>query len=222
MSVYSVPDRARLYRVPANVGLRNGRKTVLGYVGIIGQQDGVDHLMHATHHLVRNLGCDDLQTVIVGDGPAAGGLRELARELQIEDHVTFTGYLRDRALLEALSTFDVAVIPDPMNEYNDKISMNKVFEYTTLGIPTVAYRLTETMRLFGDAAAYADGDYPAALAIEIHKLVVNAELRADLGQRAQDRANALFDWDREAKVYVAALERAIVRGKNIAPLPATP
>ena len=49
-----------------------------------------------------------------------------------------------------MSTFDIGVMPDPVNEYNDKISMNKVFEYSALGIPCVAYNLTETRRLLGE------------------------------------------------------------------------
>ena len=207
VSVYSFPDRSRLHRVAPNSALKNGRSLALGYIGIIGQQDGVDHLLHATYHLVNVLGFTDVQTIVVGDGPAAAGLRQLADELQIADHITFTGYLRGQDLLAALSIFDVAVIPDPINEYNDKISMNKVFEYTTLGIPAVAYRLTETMRLFGDAATYAAGDRPTDLAAEIFKLLADPGLRADMARRSQERADQLFDWNREAAKYVAVFEQ---------------
>ena len=43
VAVYSVPERARLRRVEPNEALRQGARIVLGYVGIIGDQDGVDH-----------------------------------------------------------------------------------------------------------------------------------------------------------------------------------
>src|SRR3546814_7776542 len=55
-------------------------------------------------------------------------------------------------------SFDVGVIPDPMNSFNDKISMNKVFEYSALGVPSVSYPLTETKRLLGDVGTYAGED----------------------------------------------------------------
>jgi glycosyltransferase involved in cell wall biosynthesis len=203
-AVYSIPDRSRMHRVAPNPLLRKGRRLVLGYVGIIGQQDGVDHLMYATRHLVNRLPPNELHTVVVGDGPSASRVRDLAHQLGIENEVTFTGYLRGNALLEALSTFDIGVIPDPANEYNDKISMNKVFEYTTLGIPTVAYRLTETMRLFGDAALYSPSDRPDGLADQIQRLVVDTNLRVMMAKRAHDRANELFDWATEARKYVEA------------------
>lgn len=220
VSIYSYPDRSKLRRVEPNPALKNGRNLALGYIGIIGEQDGVDHLIRATRHLVHDMGRDDVQTIVVGDGPAAAALHKLAAKLNIADHVTFTGYLRGQALLEALSTFDIAVIPDPINEYNDKISMNKVFEYTTLGIPAVAYKLTETMRLFGDAAAYAESGTPEGLAAEILKLIRDPDLRAALAQRSLERARLAFDWDREAKKYVAVFEQLVARGGAVKAVPA--
>ena len=64
-----------------------------------------------------------------------------------QEHITFTGYLRGDDLLAALSTFDIGIIPDPVNEYNDKISMNKVFEYSAFG------SADGRLRSIGDPAA---------------------------------------------------------------------
>ena len=44
------------------------------------------------------------------------------------------------------------------------MSMNKVFEYCALGIPTACYPLKETKRLLGDAGSYAPTFDPAGLA----------------------------------------------------------
>jgi glycosyltransferase involved in cell wall biosynthesis len=80
-------------------------------------------------------------------------VRELARSLEVEDFILFTGYLKGETLLAYLSAFDIGVIPDPLNEANDLMSMNKVFEYCALGIPTACYPLKETKRLLGEAAS---------------------------------------------------------------------
>jgi hypothetical protein len=69
----------------------------------------------------------------------------------LSDFVMFTGYLNGEALLSHISAFDIGVIPDPYNEANDVMSMNKVFEYCALGIPTASYPLRETKRLLGGA-----------------------------------------------------------------------
>ena len=100
-------------------------------------------------------------------------------------------------------------MPDPVNAYNDKISMNKVFEYSALGIPSVAYPLTETRRLLGTAGVYAAGDTPAALADACMELVEDDELRDQCAREATRLAQRSFSWDREANKLVAAYERLV-------------
>lgn len=211
VTVYSIPDKSRIYRVPADEDARKGKKFVLGYVGVIGDQDGVDYLVLAIEHLVRQRGFSDFHAIIVGDGPALASARALATERGLDEFVTFTGYLNGPALLRQLSTFDIGIMPDPVNAYNDKISMNKVFEYSALGIPSVAYPLTETRRLLGDAGLYAEGETPGALADACMKLVHDDELRNRCANEASRLAQRSFSWDREADKLVAAYERLTPR-----------
>ena len=98
--------------------------------------------------LVFEHGRTDAQCVIVGDGPEFDNLVAMTRDLGLEDYVTFTGYLGGDELLAALSSFTIGVIPDPANEYNRKISMNKNFEYMALSIPIVQFELDEGRHLW--------------------------------------------------------------------------
>jgi glycosyltransferase involved in cell wall biosynthesis len=207
VTVYSVPDRTRLQRVEPDTAARGGKRIVLGYVGIIGDQDGVDHLIRAVKHLRSDFGQTDFRALIVGDGPALASVKALATELELDEFVMFTGYLSGKELLAHLSAFDIGIIPDPMNEYNDKISMNKVFEYSALGIPIVSYELTETKRLLGDAGTYAKTADAAGLARAIETLMADDPLRVRRGADAKRLADAKFNWDREAERYISGFER---------------
>ncbi len=209
VTVYSVPDVSRIRRVAPDPGLRAGKSLVLGYVGIINDQDGVDHIVRAVHHLTRDLHASNVHTVVVGDGPALPSAKALARELGVEDEITFTGYLSGEKLLAALSSFDIGIIPDPVNEYNDKISMNKVFEYSALGIPIVSYNLSETRRLLGDALTTADSDDPAGLARAVQPLLADEEKRLALGRASAALARRDFSWEREAETFVNAYARLL-------------
>jgi glycosyltransferase involved in cell wall biosynthesis len=206
VTVYSVPDKSRLRRVDADRTVRHGKRFVLGYVGIIGDQDGVDHMVLAVEHLLRRENFTDFHAVIVGDGTALGSARKLAEDHGLNDHITFTGYLSGDALLKHLSTFDIGIIPDPVNPFNDTISMNKVFEYSALGIPSVSYPLTETRRLLGDAAVYAEGNTPEHLAAACFKLMSDERLRMRCVDAGLALAKHSFSWEDEAKKYVAAYE----------------
>lgn len=207
VTVYSIPDKSRIYRLPPDPSLRRGRRFVLGYVGVIGDQDGVDHLVMVLDHLIRDYGLRDFHAVVVGDGPALASARELAASRGLSDYVTFTGYLNGKDLLRQINTFDIGIIPDPVNAYNDKISMNKVFEYSALGIPSVAYPLTETRRLLGRAGVYAQGETPADLARACATLMQDETLRTRCADEAARLAQHAFSWTREAGKYVAAYER---------------
>jgi glycosyltransferase involved in cell wall biosynthesis len=209
VAVYSIPDRKNIFRTTPNKALRRGRKFVLGYLGVISNQDGVDHMIRAAHHLVRDHGFSDFQAVIIGDGPALPQLRVLARELGVDEHITFTGYLSGEPLLQHLSAFDIGLIPDPVNECNDKLSMNKVFEYTALGIPVVAYRLAETQRLLREVAIYAETPDPQGLADACLQLMRDDALRAERAAKAAELSQESFNWPTEAEKYVAAYERLL-------------
>lgn len=208
VSVYSVPDHKNMHRVEPRTDLKQGKRLLVGYIGIIGNQDGVDHLVRAMAHLKNNMGVTDVRAVIIGDGPDLQAVKALAVDLKVTDDIEFAGYLSGETLMSTLSAVDIGVIPDPYNEYNDKISMNKVFEYSKLGIPIVSYPLQETMRLLGDAVEVATTNDDAGLAEAINRLRDDTR-RTEMGQKALDRAAHSFSWDTEKEKYVAVFEKLI-------------
>jgi glycosyltransferase involved in cell wall biosynthesis len=216
VTVYSVPRSNFIRRVAPNEALRHGARLVLGYIGIIADQDGVDHLVRMMSHLINDHGRNDIHAVVVGDGPARHSVSELAISLGLADAMTFTGYLSGAELLAALSAFDIGIIPDPVNAYNDKISMNKVFEYSALGVPSIAYELYETRRLLGATARYAEDATPAGLAHACLSLIEDDAMRLACGRQAKALADERFQWSHESQKYVAAYER-LARAHSLVP-----
>jgi len=201
-AVYGICDRALVCSAEPDESLKHGRKLVLGYVGIIGAQDGLDQLVRAVAHVRHEENFGDFHTVVVGDGPALPQVRALAKELGVEENVSFVGYQVGDALKRHLSTFDIGIIPDPLNPTNDNMSMNKVYEYCQLGISIASYKLRETSRLLGDAAVYAETPDPEALGVACLKLMRDDRLRAECAEKARNLGKYAFVWDREAKKYV--------------------
>lgn len=207
--VYSIPESQRLRRVETKPQLTHDKELTIGYLGIINDQDGVDQLVRAAGFLAERFEEKKFQLVVVGDGPALDDVKALAGELGIAGRVTFTGYQTGDELLAHLSSFDIGVIPDPPNDCNDKCSMNKVFEYSGLGVPTVSFPLTETKRLLGGAGTYAAGAEPKDLADAIATLIEDEDLRRRKAEEAKALSDEAFVWDREAERYVGVFERLI-------------
>jgi glycosyltransferase involved in cell wall biosynthesis len=207
--VRSVPDTSRFRRVEADPALKKGRKHLVGFVGIMGAQDGVDLIVEAMNTIVREHGRTDVQALIVGTGTELPHLEKLTADRGLQDYITFPGFQSGNALLTAMSTFDIGIIPDPKNVYNDKISMNKVFEYMTLGIPFVGFDLIEGRKMAADAAIYAKDNCPRSLAAQMLHLLDDAALRERTAAEGVARAKSLLRWDEERSRLLAAYETAL-------------
>ena len=93
------PRAALMHRGEAVPELRNGRRYLCCYLGIMGPQDGVDVLLRAIEHYVRDLDRHDCQFGLLGFGDCLDELRELCTELGLDDYVTFTGRVDSTSVL---------------------------------------------------------------------------------------------------------------------------
>ena len=141
--VRSAPKIENFVPGPGDVSYRKGAGTVMGYVGVIGQQEGMDLLVEAADHLINTLGKQDVHFAIVGFGPHLEIVQEDVKSHGLEPYFTFTGPLYGDDMLAVLNCIDIGVSPDPKNAMNDISTMNKVMEYMTLEKPTVQFDLTE-------------------------------------------------------------------------------
>jgi glycosyltransferase involved in cell wall biosynthesis len=204
--VRSGPDLTRIRQVPANPALRKGRKYLVGYVGVMGKQEGIDLLLQAVQLIVKHLGRTDIQFGLVGGGTELAAMRELARTLDVADYVTFTGRAPDAELLEMLNTADVCVNPDRANDMNDRSTMNKVMEYMALGKPIVQFDLTEGRVSAGEASLYARPNDVADLAQKIISLLADEPRRIHMGAVGRERIERVLAWQHEAPRLIAAYE----------------
>lgn len=202
--VRNAPDQGRLRLVAPDADLRKRAGTIIGYAGRMGPQDGVDHLLRAMHHLVRDLDRRDVLCVIVGEGDMLHELSELTKQMDLERYVWFTGWIPDEDLIRYLSTADICVDPDPSNSFTDRSTMIKMMEYMALGKPIVAFDLPEHRVTAGDAAVYARPNDELDFARQIAVLMDDPELRGRLGQLGIKRVETELNWEHQEKRLLEA------------------
>lgn len=205
--VRSGPDLTRLTVMPPNPAWRNGRAQMIGYVGVMGDQEGIDLLLEAMRVLVFEMG-RDVQAVLVGGGPALGGLQAQARAMGLDGHVTFAGRAPDTELFEVLSTADVCVNPDRVNPMNDKSTMNKILEYMAFSKPIVQFDVTEGRYSAQEASLYAAPDDAADMADKIAALLDDPERCAEMGRTGRRRVETELSWDYQVDPLIAAYRHA--------------
>jgi len=204
--VRSGPSLERMKIVPPVEALKRGRRHLVGYVGVMGRQEGIDLLLRAAKTIVHEHRRGDVHFGLVGGGTSLEEMKALARELGVADRVTFTGRVPDAELLAMLNTADVCVNPDVANEMNDKSTMNKIMEYMSLGKPIVQFDLTEGRFSAQEASLYARRNDPADLAAKILELLDDPERRARMGAFGRRRVETELEWRHEVPKLLAAYE----------------
>lgn len=205
--VRSGPKLDRLRIVEPKPALKCGRRFLVGYVGVMGKQEGIDYLLRAARHIVHELGRDDVHFGLVGGGTSLEEMKQLARELGVAGHVTFTGRVPDDALLDMLNTADVCVNPDVANDMNDKSTMNKIMEYMALGKPIVQFDLTEGRYSAQGASLYAAKNDAADMARKIVELLDDPARRAEMGRLGRHRVENELEWRYEVPKLLGAYAR---------------
>ena len=205
--VRSAPNVSRVRSLPPDPAWKKGRQYLVGYVGVIARQEGLDLLLDSIKHIRTTRNRDDIQFVIVGGGRELEDLKKLAKALELDDVVTFTGRVDDDTLFTILSTADVCVNPDRPSSMNDKSTMHKIMEYMTLGKPIVQFDLTEGRFSAGEASLYVPNADTAEFGDKILDLLEDPALREAMVAFGQKRISGELAWHHASTKLLAAYEK---------------
>jgi glycosyltransferase involved in cell wall biosynthesis len=218
--VRSGPKLDRLRILPPKDALKCGKKYLVGYVGVMGAQEGIDLLLQAAQYIIRDMGRSDVHFGLVGGGTSLDQMKQMAHDMGIADSVTFTGRAPDQELLEMLNTADVCVNPDVANEMNDKSTMNKIMEYMALAKPIVQFDLTEGRVSAQEASLYAAKNDAQDMARKIVALLDDPEQRRRMGEFGRNRVINELEWQYEAPKLLAAYDALFADSANSQTMPA--
>lgn len=187
----SVPAEA----IQPDPTLRRMGKTIIGFAGVMGPQDGVDYLLRALRHLRYDLGRADFFCILIGGrGEARPDLELLAARLRLQDHVWFTGWVSDSDWVRYLASTDICVVPDPSNPFTDRSTMIKMMEYMALGKPAVAFDLPEHRATAREAALYVRPNDELEFARALARLMDDKDLRDAMGSYGRRRVERSLAW----------------------------
>ncbi len=198
------PDLERLRLVEFPPELRRAGKTTIVYLGIIGFQDGVDHLLNILNRLVYELNRRDFFCIIAGDGDALDDLKKQARDLNLDGFVMFAGYIPHESVAKYISAADLCVAPEKPSPINNYSTIIKIMEYMALGKPIVAFDLIEHRYSAQDAALYAEDGKDLDFARKISFLMDNPDQRERMGQQGRARVEEVLAWRHQARALIEA------------------
>lgn len=201
------PALERLKLVEPDPDLKKRGAAIIGYIGVMGPQDGVDYLLRALDQLVNVLARKDFYCIVIGKGSVLDDLKAYARQLGLDRFVWFTGFIPEADMLRYLSTVDICVDPDPSNSFNDRCTMVKMMEYMALKKPIVAFDLPEHRVTADGAALYARPNDELDFARQIAILMDDPERRKKMGEIGRERVENQLAWSHQKEHLLKAYEK---------------
>jgi glycosyltransferase involved in cell wall biosynthesis len=186
------------------LGLPDGWPVVV-YLGLLSNYQGIPQLLEAAR-ILRQRGMD--VAYLIGGFPGVPAYREMARELEVDDRVRFTGKVALEDAPAHLALGDIAVAP----KLTQTEGCGKILDYMAMGLPTVAFDTPQNREYLGTLGVYAGKRGNAHdLADAIHLCLHERLSRPEHSRELRDRAESLFSWAGTGRqleqVYATALAR---------------
>ena len=152
------------------------------------ERKGIRYLIEAAVEL-------DVELMIVGEGNQEEALRHLARDLGIEDRVTFTGYVPHDEIHGYYEDTDVFVLPS----FNEGMS-NTVLEAMAAGLPIVTTDTGGTAELLDDNGYVVRAGDSHSIAEALSRYVRDGEKLRRHGRNSRAIAETM-SWTNVAEQY---------------------
>ena len=188
-----------------SLGLRD--EATLLYVGRIQPLKGLELAVRAVEELSGAIERDVVLLVVGGASGASGDaeltrLKDLSRELGIEERVRFLGPRPHASLPDLYGASDIVVVCSHTESFGFA-----ALEAHACGIPVVATAVGGLAHIVGDGLSgyLVQERDPSAFAARLKTLLSDEELRSSFGVAARERSEA-FDWDRSASEFLELYE----------------
>lgn len=161
-----------------DLGISNDEFVILA-TGRLAPQKGLEFLIRAIPYLDKMI-VKPYKILIVGDGPLRNYLRDLSKELHVEDKVMFLGFRTDIGNL--LNMCDVVVLPSLWEGLSIAL-----LEAMAAGKPIITTTIGSNKEVIQDgySGILVPKKDPIALANAIYKIFINKELSSRLGENAK-------------------------------------
>ena len=159
--------------------LKNGKENIIGFVGRLGEEKGVMNLVRAMPLVLKAR--SDVRLIIRGNGYLMDEIQQQVKDSQIEDVVTFVGWVNRDELPDYYNQMKVLVLPS----LSEGIPVT-IQESMACGTPVLATPVGSIPDLIkdGETGFIMDNNTPECIAENIIRALDNPELN-DISMRAR-------------------------------------
>lgn len=189
------------------LGLEMGDKYIC-FVGALVAWQGVDFMIEAMPNILKDM--PEVKFLVVGDGTQKKILKEKAKELKVGGSVTFTGWVEYENVPKYINASELCVAPLSKGREKSGSSAIKIYEYLACGKPVVAFDVPDLEFLEkSECGVLAPRDDALALSNAALKLLMDTNLRKDMGERGRKIVIENYSWINTAERITKILKSCI-------------
>ena len=178
---------------------RLNKKFSLLYIGGFDIHRGLESVVKAMPKICKKI--VDVELVLVGRGINEPDLKKLAKELGVEDKISFEGFQQASLLPSYILGSQICLIPHLKTVHTDNTIPHKLFHYMSLEKPVVASDCNPIKRIIEDTnSGYIyESNNEIALAERIISLFEDEELRIEMGRNGKRGVEEKYNWEKTGK-----------------------
>ncbi len=179
----------------------SGGKLVVGTVKTLEPKYGIEYLIKAFAIVKNKYPEYCLELIIGGAGSQEKHLKELVKDLNIQDSVKFIGYINQNEVINAFNSMDIAVFPSILESFGVA-----AVEAQACGTPVIISNVGGLKEAtFDGSRMIVNIQDENDLARAIGKLINNKELRIEMGKKArafvEDNYNIEDNFNKVEELY---------------------
>ncbi|WP_445157482.1 glycosyltransferase family 4 protein [Halomonas sp. E14] len=183
---------------------------VIGYIGSIVNYEGLDDLIDAVRILLEKK-VSGFRVLIVGDGAVLPELKEKVKKFNLNGVVVITGRVPHSEVQSYYSLVDIAPFPRKPYDVCEMVSPLKPFEAMASSkavLVSSCDALTEIVEDQVTGLVFKKGS-TEELAKKLEEMIMDRELREQLGSNARQWVCANRDWRNGAEVVTDVYQRLL-------------
>lgn len=185
-------------------------KFVLLYIGDTGIRRGLMTAIEATKILSQEIG--NFKLVIIGKNSSDTILKQLVKDLKIENYVDFLGWKDPKYFASYILSSKICISPLHRNLHHDTTYANKIFQYMSFGRPLLvsdAIAQKQIVESANSGLVHQERDVNDFITktLELYK---SESLRKKLGENGERFVKEEFSWEKKSKALISLYDKILV------------
>lgn len=173
---------------------KTSNKVTIGTVKTLRPKYGIDLLIKAFYEVVNSMPNCEFELKIAGVGFLENDLKQLTKELDIEEKVSFLGWIENSQVPDVLNSFDIYVAPSTLDSESFGVA---IVEASSCGIPVIVTNVGGLPEVVEDTITglVVEPNNVTSIANAMKYLIKNPSLANEMGRRGRERVVNNYSWD---------------------------